>query len=164
MSSAFNKSIQTILLSIAVLMSGQSLAAEHFVLNNTILSKNGQLDLKSLRGQVLYVDFWASWCAPCKKSFPWLNSMQEKYGTKGFKVIGVNVDRDSRLAEKFLEKIPANFDMVFDPQGKLASQYKLVGMPSSYLIDKNGKIQHNHIGFRTNKTDDYEQSIQKLLE
>ena len=122
------------------------------------------LNLEALRGNVVYVDFWASWCAPCKKSFPWLNSMQKKYAEKGLKIIGVNVDKDPGLAENFLKKTPADFSMVFDPDGQLASKYKIIGMPSSYLIDRDGNIQHTHVGFRTSKIDTYEKSIQELLE
>lgn len=129
-----------------------------------IETKTGHVNLKDLRGKVVYVDFWASWCAPCKKSFPWLNTMQEKYADKGLTIIGINVDKDPGLAEKFLEKTPANFTMAFDPEGELASKYKLIGMPSSYLIDRNGKIQYTHVGFRVSKSQNYEKSIQELLE
>ena len=126
-------------------------------------TNTGDIKLEEMRGQVVYVDFWASWCAPCRKSFPWLNEMQAKYGEQGLTIIGINVDKDQKLAENFLKKNPAKFKMVYDPDGKLASQYKLIGMPSAYLIDKEGNIQHSHVGFRVSKQQSYEDSIQHLL-
>jgi len=128
-----------------------------------IKNKKGITRLSDLRGKVVYVDFWASWCAPCRKSFPWLNEMQKKYGDKGLTIIGINVDKERQLANSFLEKNPATFSMVYDPDGELASKYKLVGMPSAYLIDKQGNIQHTHVGFRTSKKELYEKAIRHLL-
>lgn len=120
-------------------------------------------DLRSLQGQVVYVDFWASWCKPCRASFPWLNMMHEKYAEQGLKVIAINLDEDLRDAHKFLKLLPASFQIVYDPQGNIASQYDLVGMPSSYLIDKSGEVRISHQGFFAAKTAKYENEIQKLL-
>ncbi|NOX43585.1 MAG: TlpA family protein disulfide reductase [Gammaproteobacteria bacterium] len=130
----------------------------------TVKTGTGIFQLEDFRGRVVYVDFWASWCAPCRKSFPWLNEMQQKYADKGLTIIGVNVDKKRSLADSFLKNNPAEFPIVYDPDGELASKYKLVGMPSAYLIDKQGVIQHNHVGFRPSKKMAYEASIQKLLD
>lgn len=130
----------------------------------SIKSSTGDLQLEDLRGKVVYVDFWASWCAPCRKSFPWLNEMQKKYKNKGLTIVGINVDKERQLADSFLKKNPVNFPVVYDPAGKLASKYKLVGMPSAYLVDKQGKIQYSHVGFRTSKKQSYEDAIRHLLD
>jgi thiol-disulfide isomerase/thioredoxin len=119
--------------------------------------------LAAAKGQVVYIDFWASWCTPCRKSFPWLNEMQAKYQAQGFKVISVNVDADKELAEEFLAEVPANFAVVYDPQGKVARSYKVKGMPSSYILNRDGELVASHVGFRTKKIEEYEQQVKSLL-
>ncbi|BAP14921.1 thioredoxin [Alcanivorax sp. 97CO-5] len=114
--------------------------------------------------KVIYVDFWASWCVPCRRSFPWLNRMQAKYGDRGFTIIGVNLDLRKEDAEKFLANYPATFPLVFDPQGELASRYQLQGMPSAVLMDERGNALARHIGFMETNKDAYEQEIVQLLE
>jgi len=123
-----------------------------------------QQTLKEAKGQVVYLDFWASWCGPCRKSFPWLNAMQAKYKNQGFRVISVNVDAERSLADKFLQALPAHFDVIYDPKGKIARQFKLKGMPSSYLINKQGDIVSGHVGFIDNKKATYEQEIVHLIQ
>ncbi|MEE3319677.1 MAG: TlpA disulfide reductase family protein [Pseudomonadota bacterium] len=114
--------------------------------------------------KVIYVDFWASWCGPCRRSFPWLNHMQAKYGDKGFTVIGVNVDPERDDAQRFLHKYPATFPLVYDPDGELATRYALQGMPSSVLLNADGKELSRHIGFSGKHKGEYEQEIVQLLE
>jgi len=124
----------------------------------------GSVSLKKYRNQVVYVDFWASWCVPCRHSFPWLNQMQERYGEDGFKVIGINVDKEKAHAEKFLERVPASFDIAYDPEGEVADLYSLKVMPSSYLIDRDGNLVHAHKGFKTSDGSRMEEMIRKLLD
>ncbi len=122
-----------------------------------------ELNLDQYRGQVVYVDFWASWCIPCKKSFPWMNEMHQKYKDQGLKIIAVNVDEESTDADKFLADIPAEFTILRDPEGKLAKQYKLVGMPTSLIFDTQGKLVSRHVGFKKSKIESYEAAIKELL-
>ena len=122
-----------------------------------------ELDLDQYRGQVVYVDFWASWCIPCKKSFPWMNEMHKKYKDQGLKIIAVNVDEESTDADKFLAGTPAEFEILRDPEGILAKQYKLVGMPTSLLFDTQGKLVSRHVGFKKSKIESYEAEFKKLL-
>jgi cytochrome c biogenesis protein CcmG/thiol:disulfide interchange protein DsbE len=122
------------------------------------------LDLAQLRGKVVLVDFWASWCEPCRHSFPWLNEMQAKYADRGLVVIGVNVDRERGDADRFLRDAPAQFRVVYDPAGTLASRYDLPGMPVSYIIGPNGDVVGRHIGFRNALRAEREAELQKLLE
>lgn len=133
--------------------------APDLVLNTT----QGKVSLGKLQGQVVYVDFWASWCAPCRKSFPWMNQMQQRYGNKGFKIIAVNVDSDQVLAKKFLAENKADFTIAFDPQGEAASAFNVKGMPNSYLIDRNGRIHSSHIGFREKDAAAMESEIKALI-
>ena len=121
-------------------------------------------DAAQYKNKVVYVDFWASWCGPCRKSFPWLNSIEKKYKDKGLVVIGINVDSDLEMAKRFLEKTPADFALFSDPKGALADQYKLIGMPSSFVLDRNGEVRHRHVGFKKSNIDAYEKSIVSLLD
>jgi thiol-disulfide isomerase/thioredoxin len=122
-----------------------------------------QQTLAEHRGQVVYLDFGASWCGPCRKSFPWMNEMQQKYRVQGFVIISVNLDADRTLAKEFLLENPANFLVIYDPQGDIAQQFNIQGMPSSLLIDKQGNVQQAHTGFFTHKVKLYETQIMALL-
>lgn len=122
-----------------------------------------QINLNSYRGKVVYIDFWASWCQPCRKSFGWMNKMQALYGEDGFTVIAINLDESRAKANKFLQQIPANFAVAFDPRGKTAEMYRVKAMPSSYLIDENGKVVHANRGFRGNDEDTLEKKIRSLV-
>lgn len=121
------------------------------------------VSLDQLRGKIVYLDFWASWCTPCRKSFPWMNAMQARYGSDKFAVVAINLDASRDEARAFLKKIPAEFTVAFDPEGTVASQYHLQAMPSSYLIGPDGELVYAHKGFRENATDEIEARIRKLL-
>jgi cytochrome c biogenesis protein CcmG, thiol:disulfide interchange protein DsbE len=120
------------------------------------------LELAQHRGKVVLVDFWASWCEPCRHSFPWLNEMQAKYGDR-LVVIGVNVDRQRADADRFLAQVPAQFKLIYDPDGELASHYDVMGMPSSFLFDTSGALVDQHIGFRKSQRVEREEQLRKLL-
>jgi cytochrome c biogenesis protein CcmG/thiol:disulfide interchange protein DsbE len=120
-------------------------------------------DLASLRGRVVYLDFWASWCAPCRQSFPWMETMKRTYGAQGLEIITVNLDRDRADADKFLRQFHPTFDVRLDPKGELAESYKVQGMPSSVLIDRHGVIRVSHVGFRPVDGPVYEAQIRELL-
>jgi len=131
--------------------------------NFKLEGQQSAIELSKYRGQIVYVDFWASWCQPCRKSFTWMNKMQNLYGNEGFKVIAINLDESRDKANTFLKQIPANFDVAFDPQGNTAEAYHVKAMPSSYLIDKNGKVVHANLGFRGNDEDTLELKIRNLI-
>lgn len=119
--------------------------------------------LNEHRGKVVLVDFWASWCVPCRRSFPWLNDMQQKYASDGLMIIGINEDNDQADAEAFLQEYPASFRIMADPEGLLASQFELLAMPTSYLIGRDGLLVANHLGFKTAKEDEYEALLRTAL-
>ena len=123
----------------------------------------GNVQLKSFKGKVVYLDFWASWCEPCKKSFPWMNNMKKLYADQGFEIMAVNLDKERHLADEFLSAMDVNFTVAFDESGATASRYKLKGMPTSYLIDRDGRIHASHIGFRDKDKSELEQAIKFLL-
>jgi cytochrome c biogenesis protein CcmG, thiol:disulfide interchange protein DsbE len=127
------------------------------------LVRASDLDLSAYRGKVVYVDFWASWCAPCRESFPWLDGLVREYASKNFVVIGVNVDKDRDRAERFLNETPADFPIVYDPHGDLAAAYKVAGMPSAILIDRAGHVRFQHAGFSAKQKGLYEDQLQTLL-
>jgi thiol-disulfide isomerase/thioredoxin len=121
------------------------------------------LDLKAYRGQVVVVDFWASWCTPCRRSIPWLNQMRARYAERGLVVIGVNVDKDAQDAARFMREVPIDFEVVYDPDGTLAARYAVEGMPSSYVYSRDGELCARHIGFQNSKRSEYEALLGRLL-
>jgi len=119
--------------------------------------------LAPIEGKVIWVDFWASWCVPCRRSFPWLNAMHRKYGEQGLQIIAVNLDKERALADGFLAEVPAEFALRFDSAGNLAKEFAVQAMPSSYLLAADGKLLANHFGFRTADAPEYERAIQEAL-
>jgi cytochrome c biogenesis protein CcmG/thiol:disulfide interchange protein DsbE len=121
------------------------------------------VDLEKLRGKVVYVDFWASWCAPCKRSFPWMNEMTRKYGPIGLSIVAINVDKKREDAEKFLKFAPAEFTVVYDPAGKSPATWQVKAMPSSYLVDASGKVVLVETGFKDERKGEVEERIRAAL-
>jgi thiol-disulfide isomerase/thioredoxin len=126
-------------------------------------SSGPQLDLSQYRGHVVVVDFWASWCKPCRQSIPWLNDLRQRYAGQGLIVIGVNVDAERGDAERFQHDVPIGFDVIYDPQGRLAEQFHVQGMPSSFVFDRDGKLARTLLGYRDAQRPQHEAEIQELL-
>lgn len=114
-------------------------------------------------GRVLYLDFWASWCGPCRQSFPWMEAMKKTYEAQGFDVLAVNLDANRADADKFLREFRPNFPVRYDPAGALAISFKVKSMPSSVLIDRHGVVRYNHVGFRPIDERAYEGQLRELL-
>ena len=121
------------------------------------------IDFDKLKGKVVYLDFWASWCGPCRNSFPWMEQMQQRYGDKGLKIIAVNLDQEPQLAKKFLQQFPVDFEIQYDPKGDMAEKFGVQTMPTSFLINRDGKAVKKHNGFFKSKSDEYESEIASLL-
>jgi cytochrome c biogenesis protein CcmG/thiol:disulfide interchange protein DsbE len=119
--------------------------------------------LGELQGRVVYLDFWASWCAPCRQSFPWMNEMQKKYGSRGLQVLGINLDTQRADADRFLSQLPAQFALAFDAKGESAKRFGVKGMPTSVLIGKDGKVLFVHQGFRVEDRAELEEKLTAAL-
>lgn len=122
-----------------------------------------KIEFADYRGKVVLLDFWASWCGPCRQSFPWMNDMQSRYREHGLVVLAVNLDQDRQDADLFLKDVPADFAIAYDPSGGSAEKMEVMGMPMSYLIDRDGRIRHRLIGFNSRKKLEHENHIRLLL-
>lgn len=120
-------------------------------------------DLQRYHGKVVYVDFWASWCGPCVKSFPFLNRLNRDYRNQGLEVLGINLDENIEDAAIFLARYPAEFTIAVDPDKDCPKEFSVQGMPSSYLIDRQGRIRRVHLGFRPDDAGPLRTEIERLL-
>ena len=125
--------------------------------------KDQSIKLSSYLGKVVYLDFWASWCVPCRETFPWMNQLQAKFGKDGFEVVAVNIDTKKVDAEKFLAQFPAGFTVLFDPKRAVAKTYELKGLPTTFLIDRAGNLISTHLGFQKERAVELEAHIAKAL-
>ena len=121
------------------------------------------VSLERLRGKVVYVDFWASWCGPCRRSFPWMNDMRRRYESQGLSIVAINVDKKRADAVRFLSDTPAQFTVVYDAEGRTPTAYAVKGMPSSYLVDADGNVAAVEQGFRDEGRTALEQKIRALV-
>jgi len=119
--------------------------------------------LPDTKGKVVYLDFWASWCAPCKASFPTLDKWNREYAKRGFTVIGVNVDETAAAMETFLKKNTVAFPLVRDAAHKLVAAANVATMPTSFLIDRKGNVRLVHNGFRAKDAAELTAKIEELL-
>jgi len=128
------------------------------------VAKVATVSLASRKGKVVYVDFWASWFAPCRRSFPWMGEMQQKYGPKGFVVLAVNVDKKRSDADRFLAVTPGAFTIVFDPTGATPTAWDVKGMPTSFVVDRQGRVVNIDAGFRDDMKPALEAKLQAVLD
>ena len=113
-----------------------------------VLGGDSTRSLSDSHGKVRYLDFWASWCPPCRVSIPAIVSLQEELGGSRFEVIGINVDERLADAMAFMRRLPVNYENLSDPRGETAEAYSLLGMPTSFVIDAQGRVTLVHVGFR----------------
>ena len=109
---------------------------------------SGDVALVDGKARATYIDFWASWCGPCRHSFPWMNQMQRKFGAQGLRIVAINLDAKRVDAKDFLAQIPASFDLAYDSRGEAARKFGVATMPSSVLVGADGKVIVVHQGFR----------------
>jgi len=130
----------------------------------TLKSKEGKnVRLSDLRGQVVLLNFWASWCGPCRQEMPILDEIHNKYKPLGFSVLGVNLDAKSSKAINYLKDTPVTFPVLYDPKGDVSGEYGVQIMPSTVIIDKDGNVRYLHEGYKTGYEDDYVKQIKELL-
>lgn len=116
-----------------------------------------------LRGRVVYVDFWASWCVPCRTSMPVLDGLARRHGSRGFVVVGINKDTSVADAERFLSRVPVSFPLAADAGDAVAKAFGVTAMPSGYLVDRGGVVRRVHRGFTAATAASLEREIEALL-
>lgn len=121
-------------------------------------------NLEQYRGKVIYLDFWASWCGPCRQSLPLLNKLRSELGEGNFEVIAINLDENPEDGKRFLEKYPVSYPVLTDNSGDTPQKYQLSGMPTSYIIDQKGNLRGAHQGFRSGDIEKIRDSVNALLQ
>lgn len=123
----------------------------------------GTISLSEFRGQVVMINFWATWCGPCREEMPHLEALYQRYSALGFTLLGVNVEEDSENAEAWLEEMPVSFPILFDPENRVSELYDVIAMPSTVLVDRQGNIRFSHDGYQPGYENDYQTQIRALI-
>jgi thiol-disulfide isomerase/thioredoxin len=121
------------------------------------------IQLSGLKGQVVMMNFWATWCGPCRQEMPLLESIYKQYKDKGFTLLGVNVEPDPKLADDWLKKSPVSFPVLYDVKSDVSTLYKVAGMPSTVFIDKKGFVRVVHRGYKPGDENEYLNNIRMLM-
>jgi peroxiredoxin len=130
----------------------------------TLKSASGEnLKLSEYRGEVVLINFWASWCGPCRQEMPALDELHNRYRALGFTVLGVNVEEDSRKAREVLKDLQLSFPVLLDDRSTVSRLYDIVAMPSTVLVDRNGNIRYLHKGYQPGLEDVYLQQVRELI-
>ncbi|MCO6413147.1 MAG: TlpA family protein disulfide reductase [Thiogranum sp.] len=130
----------------------------------TLSSNSGHnLRLSEFRGEVVMINFWASWCGPCRQEMPVLDELYSQYQPMGFTILGVNVEEDSSKAKALLDEIPVTFPVLFDTQSKVSKLYDVVAMPSTILVDRDGNIRYLHHGYKPGYEQAYQEQVRTLI-
>lgn len=130
----------------------------------TLKSVGGEnLKLSEYRGEVVLINFWASWCGPCRQEMPVLSELHDKYKGLGFTVLGVNVEEDSSKARKLLQEMSVSFPVLLDNESVVSKQYDVIAMPSTVLVDRNGNMRYLHKGYKPGLEDVYMQQVRELI-
>ena len=155
-----------------------SLAALLLVLGTTVLAATEQapapdfalksasgenLRLSEMRGEVVMINFWASWCAPCRQEMPLLDELYNQYQPMGFTILGVNVEEDPTQAKQMLKDNPVNFPVLFDDKSAVSKLYDVVAMPSTVLVDRDGNVRYLHRGYKPGYEETYQQQVRALI-
>jgi peroxiredoxin len=149
-----------VLLSVPALAGAPGAAAPQF----SLAARGGQnVSLAQYKGQVVMINFWASWCGPCRQEMPLLESIYKKYNKLGFTMLGVNVEPDSNAANAWLKETPVSFPILYDTQSKVSKLYDVAGMPTSVIIDRAGKVRLIHRSYRPGDENEYLDSIRSLI-
>lgn len=128
------------------------------------LETGRMVSLEDFRGQVLYVDFWASWCGPCRESLPLYEKMRQQLAAEAFSIVAINLDENREDAEQFLARHPVGYTVLLDPVGESAAAWQIKAMPSSFLLDAEGRIVRTWAGFKTDHLEDIRSEILALVD
>ncbi len=121
------------------------------------------VSLSSLKGQVVLINFWATWCGPCRKEMPLLEQIQKKYASLGFTMLGVNVEEDTTMMDAFLKDVPVTFPILLDPANGVSKLYNVAAMPSTVIVDRKGNIRYLHQGYKPGDESTYQDMIRQLI-
>jgi thiol-disulfide isomerase/thioredoxin len=121
------------------------------------------VNLADFKGQVVLLNFWASWCGPCRKEMPILEQLQKQYKSKGFTMVGVNVEPNSTDAINWLKSTPVSFPILFDKDSSVSKLYRVEGMPNTVIVDRNGKVRYVHRGYKPGEENEYLDQIRTLI-
>ena len=150
----------------AVLLSAPLVAGEASgpAVDFSLPSRGGQpVSLSALRGQVVLINFWATWCGPCRKEMPLLEQIQKKYAPLGFTMLGINVEEDTTQMEAFLGDVPVTFPVLLDPANRVSKLYDVAAMPSTVIVDRKGNIRFIHQGYQPGDENRYQDVIRQLI-
>ena len=160
------KTIYTIFVSLSILFSGSTNSASvnqvspDFTLSS---STKQNIRLAELRGQVVMINFWATWCGPCREEMPHLEALHQRYDALGFKLLGVNVEENSGDAAEWLEETPVSFSILYDPENNVTELYDVVAMPSTVIVDRQGNVRFLHHGYQAGYENEYQTQIRALI-
>ena len=130
----------------------------------TLKSKSGEnVRLEDLRGQVVMLNFWASWCGPCRQEMPLMDEIYKKYEKFGFTILAVSVDEDINDANRFLDAVPVTFPILYDTESRVSEMYEVDAMPTTVMIDRNGNKRFLHRGYKPGFEDEYRKEVKKLI-
>ena len=155
-----------LLLSCLVAWSGiaQSASISGPAPNFTLKSLSGEnIKLSELAGSVVLINFWASWCGPCRQEMPFLNAIHNKYKALGFTVLGVNVEEEVANARSFIAERPVDFPILFDSNNNVSELYKVIAMPTTVVIDRDGKLRFLHQGYQSGDEVEYRKMVKILV-
>jgi len=152
--------LSIVLLTATVAAAPMSGAAPEFQLR----ARDGaEISLTDLKGQVVMINFWATWCGPCRQEMPHLEALYQRYGSLGFTLLGVNVEDDPRGAEAWLKETPVSFPILFDSDNRVTKLYDVVAMPSTVLVDRSGNVRYLHHGYKPGYENEYQNQIRELI-
>jgi len=152
------------ILSFAVVTPADAASVKGQAPNFTLKSLGGKnLKLSEMAGNVVLINFWASWCGPCREEMPLLNDLHKKYEPLGFTVLGVNVEEDAKNARGFLKNFPVDFPIVLDNKNKVSKKYNVIAMPTTVVVDRDGNMRFLHKGYKPGDEEKYRKMVKKLV-
>ena len=156
--------VAVLFINVFLVSASQASGIEGVAPDFTLKSNQGKnIRLEDLRGQVVMLNFWASWCGPCRQEMPLMDEIYKKYEKLGFTILAVNVDEDSADADRFLDAVPVSFPVLYDNESRISELYEVDAMPTTIMIDRDGNRRFMHRGYKSGYEDDYRKQAKKLI-